>query len=213
MNIENFIYAKQKALPDDICDELIADGQRRASLCDRSESQDSDGFGKFGDEERFNGKLDREDFQVYMPQQSQLKMREVIDCAFDGLNEYKHVIASAKTLDLISEVVKLQLTPVGGGFHQWHCEQGAGTSSSRALVWMIYLNDVTDGGDTEFLYQHMKVKPEKGKLVIWPAGITHPHRGNPPYSNEKWIVTGWFEVPAYEVYRTAIKHFKHSQAQ
>ena len=30
-------------------------------------------------------------------------------------------------------------------------------------------------------------------MVIWPAYFTHLHRGNPPISNEKWIVTGWYE--------------------
>jgi hypothetical protein len=52
---------------------------------------------------------------------------------------------------------------------------------------------VQEGGETEFLYQHMRVKPEQGTLVIWPAAFTHTHRGNPPLSNEKYIVTGWTE--------------------
>jgi hypothetical protein len=58
---------------------------------------------------------------------------------------------------------------------------------------MLYLNDVEDGGETEFLYQRMRVKPKQGTLLIWPAGFTHTHRGNPPLSNNKYVITGWSE--------------------
>ena len=36
--------------------------------------------------------------------------------------------------------------------------------------------------------------PEVGKLLIWPAGFTHMHRGNPPLEGEKMYITGWFTV-------------------
>ena len=55
---------------------------------------------------------------------------------------------------------------------------------------MTYLNDVSDGGETEFFHQKLKVKPVKGKTVLWPTDFTHLHRGNPPYE-AKYIATGW----------------------
>jgi len=58
---------------------------------------------------------------------------------------------------------------------------------------MLYLNDVEEGGETEFLYQKMRVKPTKGTILIWPADWTHTHRGNPPLSGDKYIYTGWME--------------------
>jgi hypothetical protein len=58
---------------------------------------------------------------------------------------------------------------------------------------MAYLNDVEEGGETEFLYQKKRVKPVKNRVVVWPAGFTHTHRGNPPLSNAKYIITGWVE--------------------
>ena len=58
---------------------------------------------------------------------------------------------------------------------------------------MLYLNDVKEGGETEFLYQHKRYQPKEGTLLIFPAGFTHTHRGNPPISNDKYIVTGWLE--------------------
>ena len=57
----------------------------------------------------------------------------------------------------------------------------------------LYLNDVDEGGETEYLIsRRVKVKPEEGKLVFWPAGYTHPHRGNPIYDGYKYIITGWY---------------------
>jgi len=88
---------------------------------------------------------------------------------------------------------KIQKTKIGGGYHIWHFESGNRECSNRLLTWILYLNDVQEGGETEFLYQHMRVKPEQGTIVIWPAAFTHTHRGNPPLSNEKYIVTGWTE--------------------
>jgi hypothetical protein len=88
---------------------------------------------------------------------------------------------------------KIQKTPIGGGYHIWHYESCNREMCHRLMTWMVYLNDVEEGGETEFLYQHKRVKPKQGTLVIWPASFTHTHRGNPPISNDKYIVTGWTE--------------------
>jgi hypothetical protein len=54
------------------------------------------------------------------------------------------------------------------------------------------MNDIDDAGETEFLYQNMRIKPKKNKLLIWPADWTHTHRGNPPIGNtDKYILTTW----------------------
>ena len=56
---------------------------------------------------------------------------------------------------------------------------------------MIYLNDVTDGGYTEFPNQKKKYQPRAGDILIWPAYFTHPHNGIVSKKNKKYIVTGW----------------------
>jgi hypothetical protein len=88
---------------------------------------------------------------------------------------------------------KLQKTPVGGGYHIWHYEAMNRNMCHRLLTWMVYLNDIEDGGETEFLFQHLRVKPKQGTLLIWPASFTHTHRGNPPLTKDKYVVTGWTE--------------------
>lgn len=89
--------------------------------------------------------------------------------------------------------IKIQKTEIGGGYHLWHSENMLRVLSPRLLVWTVYLNDVAEGGETEFLYQHRRVKAEAGSCMIFPANFTHPHRGNPPLSNDKYIITGWTE--------------------
>ena len=88
---------------------------------------------------------------------------------------------------------KIQQTLPGGGYHVWHCEAGGLDTARRLGVYILYLNDVEDGGETEFLYLSQRIKPKKGRLVIFPSGYVFAHRGNPPLSDEKYIMTGWLE--------------------
>lgn len=95
----------------------------------------------------------------------------------------------------ISQVgVKVQKTIPSGGYHIWHCENSDIINRGRAIAWMLYLNDIDEGGETEFLYLSKRIKPKAGRLIIWPAGWTHTHRGNPPLESEKYIITGWMET-------------------
>jgi hypothetical protein len=88
--------------------------------------------------------------------------------------------------------LKIQKTLPTEGYHVWHIEHGKGfNNESRAFVFSIYLNDVEEGGETEFLHFSKRVKPKTGRIVIWPAGFPYVHRGNPPLSGEKYILTSW----------------------
>ena len=88
--------------------------------------------------------------------------------------------------------LKIQKTLPTEGYHIWHVEHGKGTENERrAFVFTIYLNDVEEGGETEFLHFSKRIKPKKGRIVIWPAGFPYVHRGNPPLSGEKYILTSW----------------------
>ena len=89
----------------------------------------------------------------------------------------------------------VQQTTPGQGYHKWHSEWYPIPSGiNRILVWTLYLNDVEEGGETEFLDIPFRVKPQKGTVCIFPSFPTHFHRGNPPLSNNKYIATGWVEA-------------------
>jgi prolyl 4-hydroxylase len=85
---------------------------------------------------------------------------------------------------------QIQWYKPGEGFYAWHVD-GAHGHSDRALVFTTYLNDVSDGGGTEFHHQRMVTAPVKGKTVIFPAALTHVHRGVVSPTQHKYLLTGW----------------------
>ena len=79
-----------------------------------------------------------------------------------------------------------------GEFYHWHIDGGSHDLSQRQLVAIWYLNDVEGpGGETEFRHQSVKVKPEEGKLVLFPPFWTHEHRGVLLERGVKYIATTW----------------------
>ena len=84
----------------------------------------------------------------------------------------------------------------GGGFKVEHCERMDLSSVTRALVWMTFLNDVTDGGGTRFVYQNATFDARKGRTLIWPPDFTHTHAGVVSPTQHKYIITGWFNFVA-----------------
>ena len=84
-------------------------------------------------------------------------------------------------------------------YSSWHCEAGNLNNSNRMLIYSLYLNDDFEGGTTDFMFQKHQEKPKQGKLILFPPGYTHVHRGGMVLSGEKIIATGWvFHSPQME---------------
>ena len=120
---------------------------------------------------------------------------------FNHLNEcflnYKEQFPFLKTF-----IKKISIGPFniqkyspGGHFSRLHSERTSINTLQRLFAWMTYLNDVKqeDGGSTDFDYYKIKVNPERGKTLIWPAEWTHAHYGSVLKSGEKFIITGWID--------------------
>tara|TARA_A100001015_G_scaffold292828_1_gene368626 strand:+ start:34 stop:669 length:636 start_codon:yes stop_codon:yes gene_type:complete len=117
-----------------------------------------------------------------------MQLQQCLDCY---LEEYTSANRVDAFLDNI-EYGNVQKYPMGGAYHAWHSERSGLSTCRRHLVYMTYLNDVFDGGETEFFYQKIKIKPKKGLTIIWPSDWTHTHRGLPSTTEIKYIVTGWY---------------------
>lgn len=79
-----------------------------------------------------------------------------------------------------------------GEFYHWHIDGGSHEFSQRQLVAIWYLNDVPGpGGETEFLYQQVSIRPEQGKLILFPPFWTHEHRSKELEKGVKYIATTW----------------------
>lgn len=89
----------------------------------------------------------------------------------------------------------IQKYETGGHFSKLHAERTGLGALHRVLAWMTYLNDVGAGGETEFPFYDLRVRPVKGRTLIWPAEWTHAHRGCVVEAGPKYIITGWMHFP------------------
>ncbi len=121
------------------------------------------------------------------------------------LEEYIETYPAMRLLDQfhICPYINVQHYKPGEGFYNYHAEttnyytdnpenENEWRASSRVLTFMTYLNDVTDGGGTEFLYQNVTTSSQKGLTIFWPPWWTHFHRGIISPTQEKYIITGWY---------------------
>jgi hypothetical protein len=153
-------------------------------------------------DKKYLGRTDK----VYDP-----TIKDSVDCLLEGDLLEKYIVEIlSKALELynqkykfldyyypwaIREPVQIQKYEPNQAYRAWHTERMSpiGLSAFRNLVFTTYLKDVTGlGGETEFYYQKVKVKPKTGLTIIWPPDWTHTHRGIPAASDTKYIVTGWF---------------------
>ena len=81
--------------------------------------------------------------------------------------------------------------PNGKDEFAFHVDVGNHATARRFLVFFWYLNDVEEGGETEFLYANLKVQPKKGTLLVHPAGFPYYHKGNVPISDDKHVLISW----------------------
>ena len=103
----------------------------------------------------------------------------------------------------VNPIFNLQHYAPGEGFKRWHCDWTISDEATdpvhRVLAWILYCNDVDEAG-TEFHWQDPHEPAERGKLVIFPAGPSHIHRGRVNESASKLIATGWINAGRQEDY-------------
>ena len=194
--IDNSIYIANTMFPDELCDLIISIFERKDKAFRKSGFSDNEGHFR-----KNTGNNQRLDEQCFVDEMDMLHdigdgnlISDINMYLNDAVNEYSSNFEILSDMPLRSTRQKLQKTKPGGGYHVWHCEQSKLDVAERVLTWSIYLNTIEEGGETEFLHQSKRIKPEKGKILIFPASFTHLHRGNPPLSGDKYLLTGWFNL-------------------
>lgn len=190
MDIDNFILCADNALSPDACSRVIAyfSDLEASGLTTTRQQQDARIL-----------RLHMDDTSACVADViarvgSSALFNEISSVLWAHVKEYVNKYDALKNASqLVSYDIKLQKTEVGGGYHIWHFETDARGTSGRILTYLFYVNDVEDGGETEFLYIPKRIKAKAGRLVIFPGSFTHTHRGNQPLSNEKYVITGFIE--------------------
>jgi hypothetical protein len=123
-------------------------------------------------------------------------INELHKCFLDYQNQWTFLKSMLKTVYVPG--FNIQKYSPGGHYASVHSERTSLETLHRLFAWMTYLNDVDDGGQTNFSHYGIKIKPEIGKTLIWPAEWTHAHAGEILKSGTKYIVTGWIHFPTID---------------
>lgn len=183
MDLERLIYLEEDTLSEEFCQSCIEKFNR-----DPNRYQGVTGQGVVMDMKQSTDLSistvpgwEREDKILYRSLSKALdKYTEFIPA------EYRDHVLNPQTKDLGYQMQRTE----PGGFYHWHHDQ----IDIRKLTYLWYLNDIYEEGYTEF-NTGMKVQPRRGKLLIFPALWPWVHRGYPPKSEIKYIVTGWTTGP------------------
>lgn len=181
---ESFIREYVGHIPPDFCDVII----RYCNDIESGRCRQEQGASNIEAQQ-----FERKDWFFWMTEGTSPGVRNTLLNAWSKVcsKQYLEEFGQLAKGEFWMSAAKIQMTQPAGGFHNWHYDNAGYFVQDREFVIITYLNDDFDGGETEFLYQGIRVKPEKGKTVIFPASYTHMHRGNPPIGGTKYIATTW----------------------
>jgi hypothetical protein len=177
-----FIFEKRDALPLDICNEMI----RRFE-----QHEDEQYEGRLGQQAGKDRSIKKStDLVVSGKPHWQDIDRELFRSLGVAIAEFREAYPFFKG-PFKDSGYAIQRTSPGEHYH-WHIDGGSHEFSQRQLVAVWYLNDVPGpGGETEFSYQNVMIRPEAGKLLLFPPFWTHEHRGVTLQQGVKYIATTW----------------------
>ncbi len=179
----SFIFEVKDALPDFLCDDMVA----------RFEANEVDQYaGRVGSAMNSNDSLKKTTDIIASGKQH---WKDVDNNLFRSLamalKEFKDIYPYFSDMSRFKDMgYNLQRYQEGEYYH-WHVDADNDVLAPRQLVALWYLNDVVEGGETEFLFQDASVTPEKGKLMLFPPFWTHEHRAAVVTKGVKYIATTW----------------------
>ena len=202
----DLIFEFKNALPDELCDKLVSFFE------EHKEYQYKGVIGREALRPHIKKTID-----IFLPDHAMLLKEELSQlvyymhrCFFEYYTKHsgfhsKRIFLKMKRKDVIKSFQKYigmyiiydfimkRYSVEDKGKFDWHNDLSVSPlrTSTRRFGFILYLNDVDKGGETEFLYQSKTIKPEKGKIVIFPPFWTHTHRALSPVSNEKYVISSW----------------------
>ena len=164
VNINNFIGVYDNYIMPEECNKAI------------NLFEDQNRFNKTVNRQNFENALllEKEDSQYFVNSSnieiwhSELKSLIVnFDMALKHYEKNTGILEAFGQQSFHYTTLKIQKTLPTEGYHIWHIEHNRGyDTEKRALAFCVYLNDVEEGGETEFLHFSKRVKPKAGRIVI-----------------------------------------------
>lgn len=194
MNIDPWIWTKQNALEKEFCKHLIDKFEQNAD-------NQFEGL-TVGGKSDFKRSTDLIVTNTPGWEKEQRILHNVLTVNLEKYLDHiarsflpKEIIIDIKGQDreFYSNGHQMQKTVANDGYYHWHHDALSNSQYYRVLTYLFYLNDVKEGGETEFI-NGVKIKPQTGKLLIFPATTTYYHRGVQPVSNTKYISIGWMSA-------------------
>ena len=190
MNIEDLIYVSEKKLDRDFCKHCIEKFKK--------------------DEDRYQG-VTGSGVDLKMKQSTDLKIsgkdnwKEEDNVFYESFKDtyasYENWLSDNYSPLYLDACLRGNIEDTGyqiqetlpGGFYNYHNDG----MNDRLLTIIWYLNDIHEDGYTEF-YSGLKIQPEEGKIMMFPALWPYVHRGFPPKSETKYICTGWIRCNNFD---------------
>jgi prolyl 4-hydroxylase len=115
----------------------------------------------------------------------------------------KRIAKSLGINEEFSEQIQGQKYDIGNEF-KIHADFFDNNSNQRTYTFMIYLNDVEEGGETTFPFAYLNFKPKTGTALIWnnlnkdgSGNILTQHHAKSITKGTKYILTMWFREKIY----------------
>lgn len=181
--LDRFVQVYDDALPGDLCRRMI------------------DSFHALSRFHRRNGEGVREGLED--SRWTELDISALSDAKFRAMllaNMHAHLARYVESVGLTLPVPVTQRTSEfiikryrAGGEDQFQPHfDSLGDVSNRYLVFLWYLNDVDNGGETAFVDLGLEVRPKEGRLLMFPPYWMFQHAGRAPISNDKYILSTYF---------------------
>ena len=176
--LSELVQVYDDALPGDVCDRITRAFDQSAHLATHRLSAGLKSF----DELVIDGSPEWVQYDLMLERsKDQWLKRYQSDCPGIFPDVYNHEAFRIKRYD-----------PARKDDFREHVDAYNLESSKRFLVCFWYLNDVERGGETVFTRLQIKVRPRRGRLIMFPPYWMYEHEALPPVSGYKYIISTYF---------------------
>ena len=193
MDLKDFVYVRENVFSKEFCDQIISDFELRPE----SQQQGQSGAGI---DHQIKNSFDLN--LIDQPDMNQKYVKTIFKGFNETVREFMESLPHQNKFDPFHfmfnnnqtkyDVCQMQKYIKGKGhYNAYHFEADQLSTSARQFVFILYLNDVDKGGETELLYGTIKTKPQAGSVLVHPAAFPFVHKGHMPISDDKYIITTW----------------------